>query len=280
MHKLIKSTIIAMAVPAFTVTFPVTASAEETECPNENRRGIVGCYHSEISPAEAFLNTVVKRGKWTNPSQKPVLLDVRSTPEYRAGHPEHSYNAPYPFIYQYCEDVEGDDRRPDGACKSGGTRIAQDPAKFVEFVKSIAPNKDTPIYTMCRTGVRSVGAAEELTKAGYTNVRNIWEGFVGIHLTAPNQTDSVLPTDWKINIGTEQDPVIVLNPLYEANELTPSLLALEDWDTYGPVDLNHDGEIDDEDKNGWRYHQGLPYETRLLPKLMWTGDSAESYYWD
>jgi rhodanese-related sulfurtransferase len=48
---------------------------------------------------------VVKRGKWSNPSERPVLIDVRSTPEYRAGHPEHSYNVPSPFIYQYCEDV-------------------------------------------------------------------------------------------------------------------------------------------------------------------------------
>jgi rhodanese-related sulfurtransferase len=280
MRKLIKSTIIAMAVPAFTVTFPVTASAEEAECPfdefNENRRGIVGCYHSEISPAEAFAETVAKRGKWGNPSEGAVLLDVRSTPEYRAGHPEHSYNAPYPFIYQYCNDVgetgPQDDRQPDGACKDGGNRIPQSAEDFVAYVESIVPDKNTPIYTMCRTGVRSVGAAEALTLAGYKEVRNIWEGFVGIHLTAPNQTDSALPVDWRDDDG-------VLNPAYEPNELTPSLVDLEGWDTYGAVDLNHDGSIDDEDKNGWRYHQGLPYETRLLPHLIFA-DRVETYYWD
>ena len=47
-----------------------------------------------------------------------------------------------------------------------------------------------------------------------------------------------------------------------------------------PVDLNHDGELTDEDKNGWRNHQGLPYETRLLRKLKYKGDYSESYYWD
>ena len=50
--------------------------------------------------------------------------------------------------------------------------------------------------------------------------------------------------------------------------------------TPGPVDLNHDGELTDEDKNGWRNHQGLPYETRLLPKLMYQGNYAGTYYWD
>ena len=245
MKRLFTSTIIAMAVPTLTALFPTIAQADEPACEfNENRRGICGDYHSEISPAEAFLNTVVKRGKWSRPSERPVIIDVRSTPEYKAGHPEHSYNVPSPFIYQYCNDVEGDDRRPDGACKSGGDRIAQPAADFLSYVESIIPNKDTPIYTMCRTGVRSVGAAEILTDGGYTNVRNIWAGFVGINLTAPFQDPA------------QSDP------------------------TPGPVDLNHDGQLTDEDKNGWRNHQGLPYETRLIPKLMYQGNYADSYDWD
>ena len=251
MLKLIKPIMIAMAVPTFAVTFPATASAEEIECPfdefNENRRGIIGCYHSEISPAEAFAETVAI-GKWSDRSRKAVLLDVRSTPEYKAGHPQRSYNVPYPFIYQYCDDVDNsgpqDDRRPDGACKSGGERISQPAEDFVAYVESIVPDKNTPIFTMCRTGVRSVGAAEVLTLAGYKEVRNIWEGFVGINLTAPNQVDPTLTNPTGV----------------------------------GPVDLNHDGELTDEDKNGWRYHQGLPYETRLLPSLMWLGEGADTYY--
>jgi len=246
MNMLFKSTIFAMATPMLAAIFPAAAWAEdEPACEfNENRRGICGDYHSEISPAEAFLNTVVKRGKWSDPSQGAVIIDVRSTPEYKAGHPEHAYNVPSPYIYQTCNDVEGDDRQPDGACKSGGDRIPQPAEDFVTYVESIVPDKATPIYTLCRTGVRSVGAAEILTEAGYTNVRNIWEGFVGINLTAPFQDEN-------------------------REDSTP-----------GPVDLNHDGELTDEDKNGWRNHQGLPYETRLLPKLMYQGNFADSYDWE
>ena len=257
-----KSRVFALAIPALTVIYPASVWAEEPEPPsyceatgkgdifNENRRGICGDYASEISPAEAFLNTVVNRGKKGN--ERPIILDVRSTPEYRAGHPQYSYNVPSPFIYQTCLDeynngdpVEPPLRRPDGACKSGGERIAQPPEDFVSYVESIVPNKDTPIYTLCRTGSRSVGAAEILTKAGYSNVRNIWEGFVGINLIADNQ-------------------VYVEEGVYAP----------------GPVDLNHDGMLTDEDKNGWRYHQGLPYETKLKTKQKYTGNFAETYDWD
>lgn len=220
----------ALVVPALGALFIPSAQADEPPCPfYENRSGLCGYYHSEISPAEAFVDTVVKRGKWSDPQMRPVILDVRSTPEYKAGHPEHAVNVPYPYIYQYC-DSQG--RSPDGACIKKTGEIAQNDDDFVEYVNKVVPNKDTPIYTLCRTGVRSVGAGNLLTKNGYTNVRNIWEGFVGINLTAPKvQADGTVKTL--------------------------------------PVDLNHDGVLTDADKNGWRYHQALPYDTRLLPKLIY-----------
>ena len=37
----------------------------------------------------------------------------------------------------------------------------------------------------------------------------------------------------------------------------------------GPLDLNHDGQITDEDRDGWRYYQHLPYSTKLLPQLLY-----------
>ena len=57
-------------------------------------------------------------------------------------------------------------------------RLRLDPSKVI-------PDKDTPIYTLCRTGMRSVSSGNRLTDAGYTNFRNIWEGFVGVGLMAP-----------------------------------------------------------------------------------------------
>lgn len=230
MSILTKPAIFALAIPVLTAIFSTTVRAEEPPCPfYENRAGLCGYYHSEISPARAFVDTVGTRGKWGSPSQQPVILDVRSTSEYKAGHPEHAYNVPYPYIFQYC-DATG--RSPDGACKKGIGTLPQKNDDFVDYVKKIIPNKDTPIYTLCRTGVRSVGAANVLTDAGYTQVRNIWEGFVGIKLTAPKK---------------QADGGVLVQP----------------------VDLNHDGVLNDEDNNGWRYHQALPYDTRLLPPLLY-----------
>lgn len=238
----------ALALPVLGALFSTTAqAADEPPCPfYENRSGLCGYYHSEISPAKAFVDTVAKRGSWSNPSERPLILDVRSTPEYKAGHPQHAVNVPWPFIYSECNDVGPDgkvtsadglvenDRSPDGACIStkAGTSMPQNVADFVNYVNLVVPDKDTPIYTLCRTGVRSVGAANVLIDAGYTNVRNIWEGFWGIKLTAPKK---------------QADTSVLVQP----------------------VDLNHDGVVNDLDNNGWRNHQDLPYETRLLPNLIY-----------
>ena len=238
---------------------PQTANADPVApCYYESRSGDTinppdsnspecGIYKGEVSISKAYVDTVVNRKPWGRKLLKQaVLLDVRSIPEYKAGHPENSYNVPYPFIYQECEK-----RQPDGACIKGGTRIPQPAEDFVSYVEKIVPNKNTPIYTLCRTGVRSVGAANRLTEAGYKNVYNIWEGFVGVLLKAPFYV-----RDESGNVVYEDD-----KPLTESLE----------------VDLNHDGELTDADKNGWKYHGDLPYTKRLRPHLIYR--PYVSYYW-
>jgi hypothetical protein len=51
-------------------------------------------------------------------------------------------------------------------------------------------------------------------------------------------------------------------------------------DFYGnfPLDLNHDNQITDEDKDGWRYYQGLPYSTKLNPRLLYA--PYMNYYYE
>ncbi len=54
---------------------------------------------------------------------------------------------------------------------------------FVDTLKSeldargLAP--DTPLYMLCRSGVRSRSAATAMTRAGYSNSYNILDGFEG-----------------------------------------------------------------------------------------------------
>lgn len=153
-----------------------SAFAGDTDLP-ANRYNLPRNYHSEISAAEAYSNTLADRGRWGQEHRqepRPIILDVRSIPEYVAGHPARAVNIPYPFIYQPCEE-----RQPDGACIDGGEKWPQSDGAFVSAVEEAIPDKDTPIYTLCRTGHRSVLAANLLTAHGYTHVRNIWQGFVG-----------------------------------------------------------------------------------------------------
>jgi len=50
--------------------------------------------------------------------------------------------------------------------------------QFVQEVES-AVSKDSVVLLLCRSGVRSVAAADALTKAGYANAFNVLEGFEG-----------------------------------------------------------------------------------------------------
>lgn len=55
--------------------------------------------------------------------------------------------------------------------------MVQNPG-FVQEVETLAP-KDAVVMLLCRSGVRSVAAAESLAHAGYANAFNILEGFEG-----------------------------------------------------------------------------------------------------
>jgi rhodanese-related sulfurtransferase len=121
-------------------------------------------YHSEVSASEAYRLTQHNHGNAGRASHKPVLLDVRSIPEYVAGHPEGALHVPYPRIHETLDNVLS----------------AEDKATLlIEAVQAAIPDKDTPILVLCKTGSRSIAASNLLAEAGYTQVRNIWEGFEG-----------------------------------------------------------------------------------------------------
>lgn len=50
---------------------------------------------------------------------------------------------------------------------------------FVSAMEALGLAKDTPVYFLCRTGVRSKAAAVALTARGYTDCYNIACGFEG-----------------------------------------------------------------------------------------------------
>jgi rhodanese-related sulfurtransferase len=54
-------------------------------------------------------------------------------------------------------------------------------ATFVEELEAAGVQRQAPVYFLCRSGVRSVAAAEAATAAGWQLSLNVLEGFEGPH---------------------------------------------------------------------------------------------------
>jgi rhodanese-related sulfurtransferase len=115
-------------------------------------------------------------------SQDPniVYLDVRTVPEFEAGHPPAALNIPVvipnPTLHRMVPN-------PD----------------FLSTVEATLP-KDVRIIVGCMSGGRSQFAAEVLAEAGYRDVANLQGGFGGARdpigrLLVPGWQDHGLPEE-------------------------------------------------------------------------------------
>ena len=200
-------------------------------------------YQSEISSAKAYLE--MKK-------QESVLIDVRRLREYAAGHPERGFNVPYPH------KVDSNDQR------------GKEAEVYWAIYNIVGGKTDTPITTLCRTGFRSVLVANILADplntrgevhpsgplAGqlidpiigaepFTNVRNIWEGFVGRYKAVDGTADSFL--DLNNNDVLDEDVADVYSHTKDANP----------------------------DKDGWRNYQELPWDTKLHVNRVYLNDRSQ-----
>ncbi len=91
----------------------------------------------------------------SNPST--VLVDVRTQMEHSyVGHPIGAVHIPWK--------------------EAPGWEVNTD---FVSSVNKIVSDKNAPILLLCRSGQRSLAAAQALETAGYTRLVNIVDGFEG-----------------------------------------------------------------------------------------------------
>lgn len=65
-----------------------------------------------------------------------------------------------------------------------------------EQLEQSGADEASPVYTLCRSGARSISAAQALTKAGYQNVFNVLEGFEGRHDASGRRG---LVSGWKVD---------------------------------------------------------------------------------
>lgn len=87
-----------------------------------------------------------------------IYLDVRSVPEFEAGHPPGAINIP---IMHFAPGT--------------GMSPNQD---FTTVVEGALP-KNAKLVIGCKSGGRSARACEIMSQIGYTNVTNVRGGFVG-----------------------------------------------------------------------------------------------------
>ncbi|MDN5796150.1 MAG: rhodanese-like domain-containing protein [Intrasporangium sp.] len=66
--------------------------------------------------------------------------------------------------------------------------------RFTEELAAAGIAVDTPVYFLCRSGVRSIAAAEVATAAGWHHAYNVLDGFEGPHDTEHHRTVS----GWKV----------------------------------------------------------------------------------
>lgn len=230
--------------PTFAAEAVVTSATPETITTTGNRYGNPTLYLSDISSAKAWLNVSKKKDE---NGKNPVIIDVRRVEEFVAGHPVGALSIPFPHVtgspakandsengyigYDVSVDSEVGFLATDG---KDGTLPIED---FVNHVKRFVKDKNQPIYLLCKTGHRSVQAANALVKYGnYTQVKNIWEGYEG-------------------------------QPKYAYTGAVPTVTSTGDLANpykFVQLDLNHDGIFDNNDKDGWAFYQGLPIETKLV----------------
>jgi rhodanese-related sulfurtransferase len=114
-----------------------------------------------------------------------LYLDVRTEPEFEAGHPAGARNVPVVFF-------------------DPATRQPKPNPDFVATVERHVP-RGTRLVVGCQSGVRSQRACELLLQAGYTDVTNVQGGFGG----ARDASGRVVVAGWRdagLPVETGQTP--------------------------------------------------------------------------
>jgi rhodanese-related sulfurtransferase len=119
----------------------------------------------EVSPAAGYAGDIKPETAWRILSEhkEAVLVDVRTRAEWNyVGLPDLAPLGKKPALIEW--------------------QVFPSMQVNPEFVSSLSDaftNRDTPLFFLCRSGVRSVAAAKAMAAAGYSSCFNIVDGFEG-----------------------------------------------------------------------------------------------------
>ena len=129
----------------------------------------------------------VRQAQALRANEDYTYVDVRSVPEYDAGHPAGAHNVP--LLHR--DPANG---------------MMQPNAQFLQVMQANYA-KDARLLVGCQMGGRSAQAAQILASAGYTNVCNVLGGFGGARDRFTGQVlnegwaDAGLPVDTEPTAG-------------------------------------------------------------------------------
>ncbi len=114
-----------------------------------------GSYAGEVSPSQAW--------QALTDAKKAVLVDVRTLPEWTfVGVPDLSILDKEVVLLSW--------RMYPNMAVNGN---------FCEQLAKVVPDKNSPVFFICRSGHRSMDAAIEFTRYGYEYCYNVTSGFEG-----------------------------------------------------------------------------------------------------
>ncbi|EAP99409.1 hypothetical protein JNB_04535 [Janibacter sp. HTCC2649] len=126
-------------------------------------------YAGDVTPSEAFAAVTQ--------SEDAVLVDVRTRAEWSyVGVPQLDPSR-QPLLVEW-------QQYPDGSINDS----------FVDELRAAGVGEGKPVYFLCRSGVRSIAAAEAATAAGLGPAYNVLEGFEGPHDSEGHRTVA----GWKV----------------------------------------------------------------------------------
>lgn len=130
-------------------------------CRFKERRNCVMSYAGDVSCKECF--------SALQQNQHAQLIDVRTMPEW--------IFVGVPDLHEIGKQVHTIEWQqfPHMQVNTEFTH------KVETVIEDIGADKDAEIYCLCRSGVRSIAAAQALTAAGFTKAYNVLAGFEGDH---------------------------------------------------------------------------------------------------
>ena len=126
-------------------------------------------YAGDVTPTEAYAAVTA--------SEDAVLVDVRTRAEWSYVGVPLLDDGSLPVLVEW-------QRYPDGRVNDA----------FVDDLRAAGVGEGTSIYFVCRSGVRSIAAAEAATAAGLGPAYNVLEGFEGPHDAEGHRTVA----GWKV----------------------------------------------------------------------------------